>query len=88
MKIILKQNLENDVNNLNSAKPNSEETLNLFRESLKQLNADSSTRISQVDDETIEVYGMPSMALHNFALKCEQMGRKVDYTKEITLNIR
>lgn len=76
-----------DSKKFENVNPCSEEELKeKFNELFKNENQDS-TKINWLEDGTVEVQGASPMALHNFTLQAEAMGKEVRYHKKTIIEI-
>ncbi len=59
----------------------------LFETTLKSKNEFDQARTKWVQTNEVEVEGLSQMTLHDFVLKAEGLGKKVSYTRSLTVKI-
>ncbi len=49
---------------------------------------ESTTNLTWVDDETVEVTTVSGQCMHQFALRAEELGKEVSYQKKVFITIK
>ena len=59
----------------------------LFAQTLQEKGAYDSANTEWLSENEVEVKELPNLVLHSFILKAEELGKKITYTKTLTVKI-
>lgn len=71
--------------------PNLEQSqimMSLLNDSISSFETDQKVQINILHNNDIEVIGAPSLAIHQFTLKCELLGSQIGYEKQTVIKIK
>ncbi|MEP1095254.1 MAG: hypothetical protein ABJG78_09100 [Cyclobacteriaceae bacterium] len=63
------------------------EMAELFHQTMQEKGEYDPSNVSWTDHKTVEVEGLSKMAVHNFILKAEALGKDITYTKQTIISI-
>lgn len=59
--------------------------LNALQETIQKFNLNGKTSIREISEAELEVTGLEGLPLHSFTLRCEELGKQVDYEKRTVI---
>ena len=62
--------------------------LNALQDTIHRFNLDDKTFVRELNDNEFEVTGLEGLPLHSFTLRCEELGKKVDYEKRTVICVQ
>lgn len=62
--------------------------LHALQETIHKFNLDGKTSIQKINENELQVTGLEGLPLHNFTLRCEQLGKQVDYEKRTVICVQ
>lgn len=82
-------NLSSSIIRFHSSSSNLDQNriLTLLQDTIHKFNLDQKASIKKIGENEIEVSGLNGMPLHNFTLKCEELGGQVDYEKVTIISV-